>query len=159
MPTEREKMLSGALYDPYDPDLVTARARARDLCLDLNATRAPQQAQRRHLLSELFASGGDTVSLEPPFHCDYGSNIELGRRVFFNYNCIVLDVCLVSVGDFTLFGPAVQIYTAMHPLDADQRRREEIREAGTHRLGCLGRWRRDHPSWSADWIARRDWGR
>ena len=125
MPTEREKMLAGALYDPYDPELVTARTRARDLCLDLNATRASQQVQRRHLLSKLFARGGDTVSLEPPFHCDYGSNIELGQRVFFNYNCIVLDVCLVSVGDFTLFGPAVQVYTAMHPLDAEKRRHAE----------------------------------
>lgn len=125
MLTEREKMLSGALYDPYDPDLVTARARARDLCHDLNATRASQQVRRRHLLSELFATGGDTVLLEPPFQCDYGSNIELGERVYFNYNCIVLDVCLVRVGDFTLFGPAVQIYTATHPLDAEQRRREE----------------------------------
>ncbi|HEX5970838.1 MAG TPA: sugar O-acetyltransferase [Gemmatimonadaceae bacterium] len=63
--------------------------------------------------------------MQPPFYCDYGTNIELGERVFFNFNCVVLDVCRVRIGSFSLFGPAVQIYTAMHPLDAMQRRREE----------------------------------
>ena len=63
--------------------------------------------------------------LEPPFFCDYGANIELGERVFFNFNCVVLDVCPVRIGRFTLFGPAVQIYTAMHPLDPELRRRGE----------------------------------
>ena len=66
------------------------------------------------------AQGGDTVWMQPPFFCDYGSNIELGERVFFNFNCVVLDVCLVRIGDYTLFGPAVQIYTPMHPLDAER---------------------------------------
>ena len=64
--------------------------------------------------------------MQPPFFCDYGSNIELGERVFFNFNCVVLDVCLVRIGDYSLFGPAVQIYTPMHPLDAERRRREEF---------------------------------
>jgi maltose O-acetyltransferase len=63
----------------------------------------------------------------PPFNCDYGTNIELGERVFFNFNCIVLDVCPVRIGDFTLLGPAVQIfYTPLHPFNAEQRRREEF---------------------------------
>ena len=64
--------------------------------------------------------------MQPPFFCDYGVNIELGERVFFNFNCVVLDVCQVRIGDFTLFGPAVQIYTPMHPMNAEQRRREEF---------------------------------
>ena len=55
----------------------------------------------------------------------YGSNIELGERVFFNFNCVVLDVCAVRIGEHSLFGPAVQIYTATHPLGADARRRRE----------------------------------
>jgi len=126
MQTEREKMLAGELYDPLDPELVAARERARDLCWTLNATRDADADERRRLLRELFASGGDTVWMQPPFHCDYGSNIELGERVFFNFSCVVLDVCHVRVGSFTLFGPAVQIYTAMHPLDAARRRREEF---------------------------------
>jgi maltose O-acetyltransferase len=126
MPTEREKMLAGDLYDPLDAELVQLRERARDLCQDLNATREREQDVRRHILQELFGQGGDTVWMQPPFFCDYGSNILLGERVFFNFNCVVLDVCVVKIGDFTLIGPAVQIYTATHPLAAELRRTQEF---------------------------------
>ncbi len=126
MRTEWEKMLAGELYDPLDPELVQARNRARDLCQDLNVTRESQQEERRRILRELFGRGGDTAWLQPPFFCDYGSNIKLGERVFFNFNCVVLDVAKVVVGDYTLFGPAVQIYTATHPFDAQLRRRQEF---------------------------------
>ena len=126
METEREKMLAGELYDPMDPELVRARDRARDLCQDLNATREAQDGDRRRILKQLFGKGGDTVWMQPPFSCDYGSNIFLGERVFFNFNCVVLDVCPVTVGDFTLFGPAVQIYTATHPMNAELRRKQEF---------------------------------
>jgi len=126
MRTERDKMIAGELYDPMDPELVAARAQARDLCQALNATREAEQAERRRILQALFAVGGDSVWMQPPFFCDYGFNIELGERVFFNFNCVVLDVCPVQIGSFTLFGPAVQIYTPMHPLDAELRRRQEF---------------------------------
>ena len=126
MRTEREKMLAGELYDPMDAELIAGRVRARDLCQALNATREHATDERRTILRTLFGSGGDTVWMQPPFFCDYGANIELGERVFFNFNCIVLDVCRVTIGDFTLFGPAVQIYTPMHPFNAELRRREEF---------------------------------
>ena len=63
--------------------------------------------------------------MQPPFYCDYGSNIKLGERVFFNFNCVVLDVCPIKIGDFTLFGPSVQILTPVHPLEAGLRRKQE----------------------------------
>ena len=126
MRTEKDKMLAGELYDPLDPELVQARERARDLCQDLNATREREQDPRRRILMALFGKGGDSVWMQPPFFCDYGSNILLGERVFFNFNCVVLDVCEVKVGDYTLFGPAVQIYTATHPMNAEQRRKQEF---------------------------------
>src|SRR5688572_30539925 len=119
-------MLAGEMYDPLDPELVTARAQARDLCQQLNATRELDALERRRLLRELFGKGGENVWMQPPFYCDYGVNIELGERVFFNFNCIVLDVCPVRIGSFTLFGPAVQIYTPLHPWAAEQRPREEF---------------------------------
>jgi maltose O-acetyltransferase len=123
--TERQKMLAGELYDPLDPELVAARQRARDLCQALNVSREAEQDERRRILRELFGAGGDSVWMQPPFFCDYGSNIELGERVFFNFNCVVLDVCPVRIGDFTLFGPGVQILTPMHPFNAALRRRQE----------------------------------
>jgi maltose O-acetyltransferase len=126
MRSEREKMIEGELYDPLDGALVAARERARDLCSALNATREAQHEERRRLLRALFGAGGDTVWMQPPFFCDYGSNIELGERVFFNFNCVVLDVCPVRIGSFSLFGPAVQILTPMHPFDAALRRRQEF---------------------------------
>ena len=126
MRTEREKMLAGELYDPLDLELSAARDRARDLCQMLNATREADRDERRSLLNELFGSGGDSVWMQPPFFCDYGANIHLGERVFFNFNCVVLDVAEVRIGDYTLFGPAVQIYTATHPMDPIERRSREF---------------------------------
>jgi maltose O-acetyltransferase len=125
MPTEWEKMLAGALYDPLDPELIRARDRARDLCWSLNATREADVEERRRILRELFGAGGESVWMQPPFYCDYGSNILLGERVFFNFNCVVLDVAHVRVGEHTMFGPSVQIYTATHPLNAAERRKHE----------------------------------
>jgi maltose O-acetyltransferase len=114
--TERDKMLAGDLYNPLDADLVLARERARDLCQTLNQTCESEQELRRGLLSDLFGGGADTVWMQPRFYCDYGSNIYLGTRVFFHFNCIVLDVCEVRIGDYTLFGPGAQILPRIHPL-------------------------------------------
>lgn len=127
--SEREKMLAGELYDPLDPELVAARERARDLCQALGDVREADTEARRRILRELLGRGGDTVWVQPPFFCDYGTNIELGERVFVNFNCVVLDVCRVRIGDFTLLGPAVQVYTALHPFNAELRRQQEFGRA------------------------------
>ena len=119
-------MTAGEMYEPMDPELVAGRDRARELGLALSATRPSEPVERRRILRELFGAGGDSVVLEPPFFCDYGFNIELGERVFFNFNCVILDVCPVRIGSYTLFGPAVQILTPMHPLDAELRRGKEF---------------------------------
>jgi maltose O-acetyltransferase len=126
MGVERQKMLAGELYDPLDPELCAARERSRELCRALNDTREAEQTERRRILTELFGAGGDSVWMRPPFFCDYGSNIHLGTRVFFNFNCVVLDVCEVRIGDYTLFGPGVQILTPLHPFDPVLRRGQEL---------------------------------
>ena len=120
-------MLAGELYDPFDPELVAARERAP------GPLPGPQRDPRGRAgrsgggsSATLFGAGGESVWLQPPFYCDYGANIQLGERVFFNFNCVVLDVCEVRIGDFTLFGPAVQIYTATHPMNAEERRTQEL---------------------------------
>jgi maltose O-acetyltransferase len=125
--TEREKMIAGELYDPQDPELCTARGRARDLCHDLGATREADRAERLRIIGELLGTVGDDTWIQPPFHCDYGANIHLGRKCYFNFNCVILDVCPVRIGDHSLFGPGVHIYTATHPLDHELR---HVREFG-----------------------------
>jgi maltose O-acetyltransferase len=121
MRTEKDKMLAGDLYDPLDPQLVTERRRARLLTKALNDTRDDQQEERARLIRTLIPASGQDAWIEPPFYCDYGHNITLGDRVFFNFNCVVLDVAPVSIGSRVLFAPAVQIYAATHPLSAATR--------------------------------------
>lgn len=134
MRTEKEKMLAEEPYNAADPQLVAERLRARELCQQLNALspRAPD-SERQELLSSLFG-GSTNAYVTPPFACDYGSNIILGDGVYFNFNCVVLDVAKVVIGNNVLFGPAVQIYTATHPLDAVQRR-SGIETGRTIRIG------------------------
>jgi maltose O-acetyltransferase len=122
MTTQREKMISGELYDPFDPALLDARRRASVLCQQLSCSSADPVEQAR-ILKELIPGAGPGLLVQPPFHCDYGTHITAGRNVFFNANCVVLDVAPVALGDFVLCGPAVQIYTANHPLRAADRRR------------------------------------
>lgn len=122
MLTEKEKMLAGEMYDAMDPELVAGRRRARELCKALNNSHDAERELRKCILTELFGSVGDGIWIEPPFYCDYGTNITLGNNVYFNFNCVILDSASVTIGDNAMFGPAVQIYTATHPLDASQRR-------------------------------------
>lgn len=125
MTTEKQKMLAGDGYDALDPELVSERSQCRDLLAKLNATPESAPEQRRSLCNELFGRCDESLWLQPPFYCDYGSNIFLGRNVYFNFNCVVLDVCEVHIGNHTFFGPAVQIYTGTHPMDHIKRRTEE----------------------------------
>lgn len=121
MPTEKEKMLAGELYDSTDPQLVTERRHARKLTRAFNDSSAEDGKIRKQLLTELLGHLGKNSAIEPPFYCDYGYNIHLGDRVFFNFNCVILDVMPVDIGDGSMFGPNVQIYTATHPMDFAER--------------------------------------
>lgn len=117
-------MLAGEPYDAQAPELLAGRARAWKLCHELNAL-PPDAPRRRELQAQLIGSGGDRATITSPFHCDYGANIALGEGAYFNFNCVVLDVCQVRIGAYTLLGPSVQIYTALHPMDAAARRKLE----------------------------------
>lgn len=114
-------MLAGELYDPLDPQLDAERRRSRDLCGRLNETGEHEKNRRRAILEDLFGAVTDAW-VQPPFYCDYGTNVSLGRKVFFNFNCVLLDVAPITIGDHVLFGPAVQVYTASHPFSATERR-------------------------------------
>lgn len=112
-----ERMLAGELYDALDPELVAARARARDLLERFNAEPG------RSVLHELLGSVGSDAVIEPPFHCDYGFNVSVGDRFYANVGCVFLDCAPISIGNRVLLGPAVHVYAATHPLDAESRRK------------------------------------
>lgn len=120
--TERERMLGGLPYLATDPELVAARLRARELLRAFNAALPADDASRERALEALVAHCGARVRIEPPFHCDYGSNLWLGDDVYFNVNCVVLDCAPVRIGHRVLVGPNVQILAATHSLDAAERR-------------------------------------
>lgn len=114
-------MLAGELYDALDPQLADDRLKARLLLKSLNDSREDEAEERTRILKELLPGAGEGLWIQPPFYCDYGTNIILGEKVFFNFNCVILDVMPVKIGSRTLFGPNVQIYTATHPMDYRER--------------------------------------
>ncbi|MUV14921.1 sugar O-acetyltransferase [Noviluteimonas gilva] len=120
--TEKDKMLAGEMYLANDPQLVAERLLARARCQALNTLPASASDDARRAATDaIFGAPGNTY-VTAPFFCDYGTNITLGANVYFNFNCVVLDVAPVTIGDNVMFGPAVQVYTATHPLDAVERR-------------------------------------
>ena len=122
MKTEKQKMLAGELYNALDPQLVDERHRARKLLLAFNGTFAGDEAHRKEIINHLFGAAGTDIWIEPPFYCDYGSNITIGDKVYLNFNCVILDPAPVSIGSNVMFGPYVQIYTATHPVSHLERR-------------------------------------
>src|SRR3954453_15430069 len=117
MCTEKQKMLAGELYRAGDPEIQADQAAAKAWMVRYNAALGASAADRRALLRELLPEVGDGAVIRPPFHCDFGYNIRLGRDVFLNFNCVILDVVTVSIGSGRQIGPAVQIYAADPPRD------------------------------------------
>ena len=114
-------MLAGELYRP-DAELGAEQAAAQAWMVRYNAALASPVSARHALLCERLGRVGKDAVIRPPFFCDYGYNIHLGDGVFLNFNCVILDVAEVIIGDRTQIGPAVQIYAADHPRDAETRR-------------------------------------
>jgi maltose O-acetyltransferase len=120
--TQKQKMLAGQLYHAGDPEIQADQIAAKAWMVRYNAALGATADERRELLRERFAAVGDGSVIRPPFHCDFGYNISIGADVFLNFNCVILDVVLVSIGAGTQIGPAVQIYAADHPRDPAVRR-------------------------------------
>lgn len=113
--TEKERMLSGKLYSSDDPELKSDKDRSRQLVHSFNSTTNDQQAYRTELLKQILGGTGESFYIEPPFHCDYGGNIYIGDNFYANFDCIILDVARVFIGDNCFLGPRVSIYTPVHP--------------------------------------------
>lgn len=122
MKTEKEKMLAGELYLASDPELVREREAVRRKLARFNRQMQDTYGYRQYLLEKILGSRGEDVTVQAPFYCDYGYNIHVGSRVYFNFNCVILDVCRVDIGNDSMFGPNVQIYTATHSMYVEERR-------------------------------------
>jgi maltose O-acetyltransferase len=132
--TEKTRMVTGEPYRSADPELVSERRRAARFLARYNGMSGGEPGARLVLLREFLGAVGEGAVIEPPFACDYGYNIRLGRNAFINYNCIFLDCAPIEIGDDLQMGPAVQLYTALHPLDRNERR-SGVESARPIRLG------------------------
>ncbi|WP_028390893.1 sugar O-acetyltransferase [Bacillus cihuensis] len=121
MKTEKEKMLNGELYNAADTELIRERLDARRLTRLYNQTIETEASERTEILKELLGSTGDHLIIEPNFKCDYGYNIHVGENFYANFDCVILDVCEVRIGDNCFIAPGVHIYTAAHPLNPHER--------------------------------------
>ena len=120
--TEKEKAAQGLLYDAnYDAHLKEERHASMEKCFDYNHIRPTHKEERRALLRSFLGHVGDHVTIEQPFHCDYGYNIEIGDNFFMNYNGVILDCAKVTFGDNVFVAPNCGFYCAGHPLDVEQR--------------------------------------
>ena len=119
--TEREKMLAGKLYDSSDKELAEARLYARQKTREYNRTEVDEQEKRDRIIKELLGHAGENLFMEPDIRFDYGRNTYIGDNCYFNYNCMILDVGEVRIGDHVMVGPNVSILTPMHPLLASER--------------------------------------
>lgn len=120
MSIEKQKMIAGEHYRPGDETLRADRLRARHLVHRYNHTAPDEKLERQNILAELLGQS-EGVYIEPSFRCDYGYNIYLGKEFYANFDCVMLDVCPIHIGDNCMLAPGVHIYTATHPLDADAR--------------------------------------
>ncbi|MDL2214652.1 maltose O-acetyltransferase [Dysgonomonas sp. OttesenSCG-928-M03] len=121
MKTEKEKMLAGEYYFSNDKELTKERLAARMFLYSYNNTTPDESELRKNILKKLFGSTGESITIEPNFRCDYGYNIYVGENFFANFDCVMLDICRIEIGDNCLIAPGVHIYTAGHPLDEEQR--------------------------------------
>lgn len=128
--TEREKMLSGQIYDCGDAELLNQWHKAKNLIRDFNQVDSENLEKKKTILNELLGGSGENLWITAPFYVDYGNNIYFGNNCEVNMNCTFLDDNKIVIGDNALIAPNVQIYTAFHPTSSKDRFGEK-KEDGT----------------------------
>ena len=121
MKTEKEKMISGEPYLANGKELFTERQNAKELVFDFNNSHPNELKLRVEMIKKLFGKTEKGFYIEPPFRCDYGYNIFIGKNFYSNYNCTILDCAAVTIGDNVMFAPNVSILTAGHPIHHEMR--------------------------------------
>lgn len=119
---EKEKMLAGMIYNAnYDQELIDERLCAKDLCFEYNNIKPSDIKLKKSVMKKILGKTKDNFIIEQPFMCDYGYNIEIGENFYANHNLIILDANKVIIGDNVFIAPNCGLYTAGHPLDAEER--------------------------------------
>ncbi len=119
--TEKEKMLSGELYNAGDTELMKDRAVAKNMCFEYNKLASSEIIKRMALIKNIFGKTGEQIIVESNFWCDYGYNISVGENFYMNHNGVILDCAKVEFGDNVFIGPNCGFYTAGHPVEIDVR--------------------------------------
>jgi acetyltransferase-like isoleucine patch superfamily enzyme len=118
---QKERMLAGLPYKAGLDGLDVERKKNRKLNYEFNMCNPEEEDKQEQILKSMLGKSGKTIHVEAPFYCDYGKNIEVGENFFANFNCTILDVGKVTIGNNVMFAPNVAIYTAGHPLHPDSR--------------------------------------
>lgn len=113
--TEKEKMLACEEYIAFEPELNEMRRKTFEATMKFNTT------GDKKYLDEIFEQKFEGLKLNPPFYCDYGTNMKFGKNVFMNFNCSALSCAEIEIGDNCYIGPNVQLYTAIHPTNPEKR--------------------------------------
>ena len=121
--SEKEKMLAGLWYNSNTSELKSDRTKARQIFKEINGLSEDEKPRKTKLFRDLLGTTPKNFWIEPPFYCDYGYNIHLGKQVYINFNCCMLDGAKIDIGDHAMIGPGVQIFTVNHPLDIETRNR------------------------------------
>ena len=121
MKTELEKCLAGELFNGGDKVLADMTLNAKRLLKQLNETDYADTEQRKRIFHDLFGKMGEHVHIDIDFHCEYGKHIFIGDQVIINMNCTFLDDNIIKIGNNVLIAPNVQLYTATHPINANER--------------------------------------
>lgn len=129
--SQKERMIAGEFYNPVDRELLLARVRARYIADKFNRSRAWNIPYRNRLIKKLFPNGGEGAFFEPNIRVEYGFNVKFGKNFFMNFDCQLLDVSPIEIGDNVMFGPRVTVATPMHPLVAEERN-ISVYEDGEH---------------------------
>ena len=118
---QKERMLAGLPYKAWMDGLSQERLENKKKIFAFNHLEPDKIEEKEKLLKEILGKTGKYVTIEAPFHGDYGYNIEVGENFFANYNFTVLDVGKVRIGANAQIAPNVSIYTAGHPIHPDSR--------------------------------------
>ena len=121
MKTESEKCLAGMLYNCHSPEFIERKSLATEWMQRYNSLPYTDRSKRYEMLKELFGSIGNNVSVGDGIIIGFGDNIFIGNNVSINYRCMLIDCNKITIGDNVLIAPGVQINTASHPVDLNER--------------------------------------